>query len=62
MYLDGVRVLEVVPIDIDFDAQELLIGCDNDVGILNCADGVVDEVRVYGRTLDDGEIAALANM
>ncbi|WP_428262321.1 LamG domain-containing protein [Haliangium sp.] len=54
--LIGARADEIL-----FTMDSVVIGADTDGGTINSRfDGFIDEVRIYGRTLDDTEIAALA--
>ncbi len=61
LYLDGNKLGDDQPPGIDFDNSEVFIGGDVDSGsATSFLPGSVDEVRVYNRSLNASEIAALA--
>ena len=58
-YVDGVLVAEIAGMA-TFTMESLIIGGDIDGGFGFATDGLIDELRVYDRALDPGEIAILA--
>jgi hypothetical protein len=60
-YIDGTLVYALDDHLVDFDGSDVLIGGDADAGEPAVMfGGLVDDVRIYGRALEDGEVAALA--
>jgi hypothetical protein len=62
LFVDGVEVGSRSFAGVDFDTHPVIIGGDlNFESPVNFWPGSIDDVRYYGRVLDDGEIAALAS-
>ena len=67
MWIDGQPMDERDVFDLQMDDHPILVGVDDDhdpatpLGLDGYFDGFIDDVRLYDRQLDDGEIAELAS-
>jgi hypothetical protein len=61
VYIDGVPSgSDTQSTPLAYDANAMKIGCDDNVGISEVFDGVLDELQIYDRALSDAELAELA--
>lgn len=61
IYLDGAQVSVTPAPPTEYDASDVFIGCDRNLGALEgFFRGLLDEVRVYDRALSEDEVRALA--
>ena len=58
-YVDGVAVGSA-PGEVTFNNSAVVIGGDDDNGFGFATDGLIDDLRIYGRVLGDAEIAVVA--